>query len=192
MAKEQAREVVVDFVLKNANDETDVAGLNISNEYATGFDEDDKEKTILNGLAYMKVYTLVGDYRTAFNSLPEDAAALPIPVGYIAPQTGDYTFSMVESDYSEVEHVWLTDYEMSSTVDLLEESYEFHTNNGAFNERFAIHVILRPKVPTGVDNIDADAYSDQPVKFLYHDQMYILLNGVIYDATGKRVQTINK
>lgn len=189
--EEIAREVIVDFSLTNGS-VTDVAGLTISNQYSEGFDMDDKEKTIQNGNAAMKVYTLVGEYRTAFNSLPEAAAALPIPVGYIAPQTGDYTFSMVESDYSEVEHVWLTDYEMSSTVDLLEESYEFHTNNGAFNERFTIHVILRPKVPTGVDNIDADSYFDQPVKFLYRDQMYILLNGVIYDATGKKVREINK
>lgn len=187
------REIIVDFSLTNGS-VTDVAGLTISNEYSADFDMDDKEKTIQNGNASMKVYTMVGEYRTAFNSLPETAAAQPIPVGYIAPNAGSYKFSLVDGDYSEVEHIWLTDYDEGSTVDLLtEESYEFQTNSGAFNERFAIYVILKPESPGTLTDAELveDEY-EQPQKFIYRDQLYIFNNGRLHDATGRRVREVNK
>ena len=43
---------------------------------------------------------------------------------------------------------------------------------------------------TGVDNIGTG--DEQIHKFIYQDKIYILHHGVIYDATGKRVITINK
>ena len=184
------REVMIDFTL-TTNGITDKAGLTVGNDYSADFDMEDKEKTIVNE-NYLKVYTLVGEYRTAFNSLPEAVAELPIPVGYIAPQAGTYYFSLDDGDYSSVEHVWLTDYEMSSTVDLLDGAYEFQTAKGTNNTRFALNIILKPETeetPTGVEDIEAD---DGPMKFIRHDKMFIKLNGVIYDATGKKVLKINK
>ncbi len=186
------REVDIDFMLTDANGTSDQAGLTVGNEYSEDFDMDDKEKTIVNE-NYLKVYTIVGDYRTAFNALPEAAAALPIPVGYIAPNAGYYTFSLVDGSYAEVEHVWLTDYETSSTVDLLEGAYEFETAKGTNNARLVLNIILKPEThetPTGWEEIDET--DDGPTKFIYQDKMFIKQNGVIYDATGKRVREINK
>lgn len=186
------REVDIDFMLTDANGTSDQAGLTVGNEYSEDFDMDDKEKTIVNE-NYLKVYTIVGDYRTAFNALPEAAAALPIPVGYIAPNAGYYTFSLVDGSYAEVEHVWLTDYETSSTVDLLEGAYEFETAKGTNNARLVLNIILKPEThdtPTEVEEIDET--DNGPTKFIYQDKMFIKQNGVIYDATGKRVREINK
>ena len=186
------REVDIDFLLTDANGTSDQAGLTVGNEYSEDFDMDDKEKTIVNE-NYLKVYTIVGDYRTAFNALPEAAAALPIPVGYIAPNAGYYTFSLVDGSYAEVEHVWLTDYETSSTVDLLEGAYEFETAKGTNNARLVLNIILKPEThdtPTEVEEIDET--DNGPTKFIYQDKMFIKQNGVIYDATGKRVREINK
>ena len=186
------REVDIDFLLTDANGTSDQAGLTVGNEYSEDFDMDDKEKTIVNE-NYLKVYTIVGDYRTAFNALPEAAAALPIPVGYIAPNAGYYTFSLVDGSYAEVEHVWLTDYETSSTVDLLEGAYEFETTKGTNNARLVLNIILKPEThdtPTEVEEIDET--DNGPTKFIYQDKMFIKQNGVIYDATGKRVREINK
>ncbi len=190
--KMKEREVMIDFTLTDANGTSDNAGLTVGNDYSADFDMEDKEKTIVNE-NYLKVYTMVGEYRTAFNSLPEAVAELPIPVGYIAPSAGQYTFALVEGDYSEVEHVWLTDYETSRTVDLLEDVYEFETAKGTNNARLVLNIILKPEsheTPTGLDEIDET--DDGPTKFIYHDKMFIKQNGVIYDATGKRVKEINK
>ena len=191
---EPVREVFVDFQLINSNGQSDVAGLTISDQYSDEFDMNDKEKTIQNGNNSMKLYTLVGEYRTAFNALTEATAALPIPVGIIAPSAGTYRFAKLEdADYSEVEHLWLTDYLQSRYVDLLVEPfYEFTTEAGRFEDRFAINATLAPKQDTPTDIDGTSEEIDQPIKFIYHDKMYILRNGVLYDATGKRVREINK
>ena len=184
------REVDIDFMLSDDNGVSDQAGLTVGNEYSADFDMDDKEKTIVNE-NYLKVYTMVGEYRTAFNSLPEGVAELPIPVGYIAPKAGYYFFSMVEGNYSEVEHVWLTDYETSSTVDLLDGIYEFQCEKGTNNNRFVLNIVLKVEhdnTATGLDEVEGD--SQQPLKFIYQDKMYIRHGGVLYDATGKQVREI--
>lgn len=191
-----AREVEIDFTLSDTNGKSDNAGLVVGNDYSPEFDMDDKEKTIVNE-NFLKIYTMVGEYRTAYNSLPEATAALPIPVGYIAPAEGKYTFALDDEDYSEVDHIWLTDYEKDVTVDLLDATdyaYEFETVKGTNNTRLALNIVLKPEeidpIVTGMESIDG--YGDEPVKFIHQDKIYILYHGVIYDATGKKVKTINK
>ncbi len=184
------REIVVDFMLLDSNGKADVAGLNISNDYSELFDADDKEKTIKNN-DYMKVYTLVDGIRTAFNSLPEEAAELPIPVGVIIPEAGDYTFSFA-SETSELEHLWLIDYAMSAETDLLMDDYTFSGTVGQYNERFAINAVIKKEGETTDLGSVIDKSKDKPLKFIYQDKMYILLNGVIYDITGRKVREINK
>lgn len=188
------REVNLDIQLADEMAHTDVMGLNINNEYSSAFDKEDKEKTLLGGENYMKIYTLVGNYRVAFNSLSETAAAQPIPVGVITPDAGYYTFSLVDGlDVTEVEHVWLWDYEKSSQTDLLVEDYQFYSTHGQLEDRFAINVILKtePEVPTDVEVINVEA-SDVPYKFIWQDHIYIMYRGVVYDITGRRVMEINK
>ena len=191
-----SREVDIDFTLTDPNGSSDNAGLTVGNDYSAEFDMDDKEKTIVNE-NFLKVYTMVGEYRTAFNSLPEATAALPIPVGYIAPVDGKYIFALDEAEYAEVEHVYLTDYDKNITVDLLDaqdNAYEFEATKGTNNTRLALNIILKEEkedpIGTGVNHLDVD--SDVPIKFIYQDKMYILHRGIIYDATGKRVREINK
>lgn len=190
----QPREIAIDFTLSDENDNSDVAGLDISDDYSGAFDSEDKEKTILGGENYMKVYTIVGDYRVAFNALPEADAAQPIPVGVITPDAGYYTFSLVEDlDVKEVEHVWLSDYEKSTQTDLLTEDYTFYGTHGQLEDRFAINVILKSKENTeDIEEIMVDTTEERPLKFIYRDQMYILYKGVIFDITGRKVSEINK
>lgn len=187
------REINIDIELIDANGTTDLAGLNISNDYSENFDMEDKEKTI-TGTKYMKVYTMVGDYRTAFNSLPEAAAALPIPVGYIAPSAGEYTFSLAaDLNVAEVEHVWLTDYEQSSQTDLLIDDYKFYSALGQIDDRFALNVMLKndEETPTDIEPVEKDI-SDRPYKFIWNNHIYIMYQGVVYDITGRKVGEINK
>ena len=191
-----AREVDIDFLLTDPNGGSDNAGLTVGNDYSAEFDMDDKEKTIVNE-NNLKVYTMVGEYRTAFNSLPEAAAALPIQVGYIAPVDGKYIFSLDEAEYDDVEHIWLTDYEKNVTVDLLDatdSAYEFDATKGMNNTRLALNIILKQEdvnsITTDVDAIEMG--NDVPTKFIYQDKMYILYRGVIYDATGKKVKEVNQ
>lgn len=189
------REVIVDFAMTDDHDKSDVAGLEISDIYSASFDEDDKEKTIVNGTEFMKIYTIIDAYRVAFNSLPEEKASQPIPVGIITPEAGYYTIALADGlDISEIEHVWLTDYEKGTQTDLLKEDYRFYNAPGQLEDRLAINVVLSPKkedVATGIEDTLEPA-RENAFKFIYRGQMYIMLNGVVYDVTGKQVKLLNQ
>lgn len=184
------REVEFEVLLSNAS-RTDNTGLLIAEKYSPAYEINaDLEKMI----GAMSIYTIYGGYNLAYNALsPADAEQL-IPVGYVAPAAGEYSFALDEQgDYEQIEHIYLTDYEQSRTVDLLDDTYVFTTAAGKVENRFVINVILKPEqeeVATGTENIRMD--NDMSVKFLYEEKIYILRNGVIYDATGKKVREINK
>ncbi len=120
-----------------------------------------------------------------------------MPIGYQVPVAGTYTLSISETYYSDLlDALYVTDHAMSPelTVDLMNAPYEFSVNQAETNnERFTISLILKSEnqgPTTGLENIGVQ--TDGAIKFIYHDKMFILHNGTIYDATGKQVTTINK
>ena len=189
----QDREVEVDIILSN-DSRQDNMGLLIAEQYSPAYEINaDLEKMI----GSMSVYTIFSGYNLAYNALSPDDAKQFIPIGYVAPSAGEYTFSLDDnSDVNEIDHIYLTDYQESVTVDLMEQDYIFMTTSGKNESRFAINATLKEETdtPTDIDIINGggDLNADAPQKFIYHDKMYILRNGVLYDATGKKVREINK
>ncbi len=128
-----------------------------------------------------------------------------MPIGYQVPAAGTYTLTMSEMYVSEdVESLFVTDHEANPevTVDLLAEpfKYDFDVLQAETNNtRFTVSIILKDKAPedpespgVATDIDDANSENGQPKKFIHNDKMYILRNGIIYDATGKKVREINK
>ena len=120
-----------------------------------------------------------------------------MPIGYQVPAAGTYTLSISETYYSDLlDALFVTDHAMSPevTVDLMSAPYEFSVNQAETNnERFTVSVRLKSEnqgPTTGLEN--AGVQRDGLTKFIYQDKMFILHNGIIYDATGKKVTTINK
>lgn len=181
----------VEFEVLLANDtRSDNLGFLIGEDYTPAYEINaDLEKMI----GSMSVYTIYNGYNLAYNALSPTNAAEQIPIGYVVPTVGEYTFALDESsDIEDVEHIYLIDYETSAITDLVTDVYTFTTLEQKSDTRFAINVALKSKdnTATGLDNMNTN--SELPTKFIYQDKMYILHHGVIYDATGKRVITINK
>ena len=72
------------------------------------------------------------------------------------------------------------------------DDYTFSGTVGQYNERFAINAVIKKEGETTDLGSVIDKSKDKPLKFIYQDKMYILLNGVIYDITGRKVREINK
>ena len=124
-------------------------------------------------------------------------AAESMPIGYQVPAAGTYILSLTETyDSNYLEALYVTDHEMSPevTTDLMITSYEFSVNQAETNnKRFTVAIKLKNgdnNDVTGLDNLGIG--NEHLMKFIYQDKIYILHHGVIYDATGKRVITINK
>ena len=185
------REVELEILLSN-DTRQDNMGLLIADQYSPAYEINaDLEKMI----GSMSVYTIFGGYNLAYNALSPDDAKQFIPIGYVAPSAGEYTFSLDDnSDVNEIDHIYLTDYQESVTVDLMEQDYIFMTTSGKNESRFAINATLKEETdtPTDIDIINGggDLDGEKPIKFIYHDKMYIYHRGVIYDATGKKVREI--
>lgn len=180
------------IVLNNENGE-DVMGLKISENYTADYEINaDLEKLLGDGTS-LRTYMRYGDMNMAYVAINEMLAKEWIPVSVRIPADGEYTFSLHEaSKVSELEGVYLIDYQNGDKVtNLIEQSYTFSSTAGTINGRFAINAKAGERqTPTGIDAINAggDINSDKPFKFIYHDKVYIWLNGVIYDTTGKRVK----
>lgn len=186
-----SREVEFEVLLSNGK-QSDNTGLLIYEEFTPAYEINaDLEKMI----GSMSVYTIYGGYKLAYNALSPINASEWIPVGYIAPAAGEYTLSLddVEKIVEQVEHVYIIDYNANNIVDLMDEEYKFTTDKEQNDNRFAINVVLiqdKDNTTTGLDMIQGN--NAAPIKFIYHDKMYIQSGGVIYDATGKQVTNINK
>ena len=181
----------VEFEVLLANDtRSDNLGFLIGEDYTPAYEINaDLEKMI----GSMSIYTIYNGYNLAYNALSPTNAAEQIPIGYVVPTVGEYTFALDESsDIEDVEHIYLIDYETSAITDLVTDVYTFTASEQKSDTRFAINVTLKSKesTVTGLVNINKD--SEQSLKFIHNDKIYILHNGIIYDATGKFVETINK
>ena len=185
----QEREVEFEILLDNES-RSDNTGLLIAEKYSPAYEINaDLEKMI----GTMSVYTIFGGYNLAYNALSPEDASQPIPVGFVANVAGDYTFSLSDkSDVEGIEHIWLTDYEVAGgfTTDLMDDTYSFGVKQAGRNEtRFTLRIEMKDEaeVPTDIGNVEG-MDSEHPLKFLYRDKLYILRNGVLYDATGKKVK----
>ena len=183
-------EVEFELLLSNGK-QSDNTGLLISEEYTPSYEINaDLEK--MTGA--MSVYTIYNGYNLAYNALSPLNAQEQIPVGYIVPAKGEYTFALdPNSDLDAFKHIYLMDYEMGVTTDLIYDAYTFYTADTKSDKRFAIHIELfsdSENKPTGFEDVGLD--SEQPYKFMYRGILYIMHNGVIYNTTGQQLNTMDK
>ncbi|MBR2166807.1 MAG: hypothetical protein IJ920_00490, partial [Paludibacteraceae bacterium] len=192
--EEKEEEVNVIISLSNEN-QSDKAGIVLHSKYDAAYNEaDDADYPKLMSNTQLALWSIVGEERLASNGLPKTAIE-NIPLGYQAPTTGHYSFTlnMEESNTKLLKHVWLTDLETATVLDLLLEDYTFnHTQSEQSTTRFllGIELFTSEELTTSVDEFGDSNVDVKPIKFIYKGMMYIQSHGVIYDATGKRVREI--
>ena len=183
-----------------ADGEKDQTGMFIGEHYSDDIDFDDYEKMFGSSTDNTKLWLMHEGKRMAFEAMTESTAAAYTPLGYRAPKKGTYYMdvNLEVSDLTDVEAIYLSDnLSEVSDYDLLEGAYEFESDATTYNDnRFVVRVVLRNEAPgtaTDIENIiGIHSDSESPYKFIYQNRMYIMRNGIIYDATGQQVLTINK
>lgn len=172
------------------------AGLTVDKNAAEGYQYGEDQNIFENkaDLNYLKLYSIVDGHYLVGNTLTPAEITELIPLEFYAPEAeGDYIFSMDEgSEAEDFEEIILYDALLNRQTDLKTGDYSFSTGEAGFVEnRFYINLIPQKEdTATGLD--DANEDTERPLKFIYHNKMFILQNGVIYDATGKKVREINK
>ncbi len=135
------------------------------------------------------IYTLTGDtIEVAGNCLPISETLTIVPVGVTIGANGEYTFSMpeVSADMS----VILVDNELGTRIDLRLMDYAVNMTIGSYTDRFTLELSTARGAATVMESVEgADLKDGKAHKFVRDGIMYILRDGVIYDARGARMKS---
>ena len=155
-------------------------------DFTTGFDNGwDGDKWDGNGSA---LYIYTPDSAGTENSVSAVPELEGTVIGFRAGAEDDaYTLSFEYLNSSEPLYLYDTQYKTYTRM-ATGVTYRFFTSDKDKHERFVI-VRKAQEVATGVGEVPSDdVQGTKAKKLLIEDKMYILLNGALYDATGKVVK----
>ena len=191
-AEERPVKMDVDITLSD-NHSSDQTGIIISDRYSEAY-EIGRDLEKLFGSAYnLSVYTLMADNTPlAFQALAIRSSMQVIPVGYRAPEQGEYTFRLNEATSSidllneQYEQLVLVDYQTGELTNLLISDYTFYSERVQSDSRFALYAVPRQNAPTDLPN--AIGQDKQAQKIIHNGHLYILRDGNVYNGNGQIVK----
>lgn len=156
----------------------------------------DENSKIINA-GHLNFYTFAGTTSMYANGMTYAEGQEWNAAGLTIVKDGEYTFSASKANTNYVKSVLLKDLYSNMEYDLLSSEVTIFLEKGetgVIDDRFAIKIVLKDEkeTPTALDELNEKGINRGPEKFIYNDKFYIRYNGVIYDAVGKRVKTINK
>jgi uncharacterized repeat protein (TIGR01451 family) len=178
------------YIRLSHGNEKDLMGLIIGEDYTEAYEANADLAKILGAGNSVKTYMRYGEMDMAYVAINKVLARQWIPVTVNLPEDGEYTFSLTNSSTVDaLEGVYLIDYTSNEITNLIENDYTFVATGGTISNRFAINATVGERqTQTEIDVVGANKNGDEPIKFLYHDKVFIWHHGVIYDATGKKVR----
>ena len=156
-------------------------------DFTTGYDAGHDGEKIGESYVAPWLYTSREDGTAdAVAALPDLEGAL---INFRAGEDEIYTFGF-EYEAEDAEPLYLLDLTNNAYTRVeTGSSYTFVTTDKADHKRFALTRYRAPQITTGVEDAQEDnVRSTKAVKFIENDKLYILLNGVLYDGTGKRAK----
>lgn len=132
------------------------------------------------------IYSFIGYERAAANSMQMNTETTTIvPLGLNIEATGEYTFSI--PDGTNGIGITLIDEETGIRTSLSALDYTVELAAGDYTERFWIEISPVKGAETGIDP-GVDARENGVRKVMIDGLLYIVRDGKMYDATGKRVE----
>lgn len=187
-AKADDTTIRTDIYLTNTDGtEQDRMGLVINDRYTTQYEIGaDLERMFGEGYT-LATYTVMQGSRLAFNALSATDAREEIPVGFRAPEAGEYTFAInPEADMTNVSQIILRDKETGDITNLLNADYTFSVPTRAqCDTRFTLSIIPQQHTPTGISDGISNKVGTR--KTFYNGHLYIIRDGKVFDATGKTI-----
>lgn len=133
----------------------------------------------------INIYTYAGNYDVGANVL--SVGDHLVPVGLEVRKTGTYVLSMA-GEFSG--SVYLIDQETGERTNLALDDVTIDLGKGTYDERFVLDIHVDDEIVTDVEYSagEGSMKDGKPHKFLKNGIMYLLRDGVVYDARGQRVE----
>ena len=146
--------------------------------YDSGWDGEAWGGSDLSPMAYVSID---GRY-DAVSAVPEYEGTV---IGFRAGEDNECTIDFEYSEENEPLYLYDTETKQYTRV-VTGNAYHFTTSDKAYHERFIL-TRNNPQTPTDIGNGEASGGA-RAKKFILNDKMYIMINGLLYDATGKVVK----
>ncbi len=150
-------------------------------DFTRGYDSGwDGEQWGGNAAAPMS-YVVAETRYDAVSAIPEYEGTV---IGFRAGEDSEYTIHFDYDGMEDALYLLDTDTQIYTRV-LKGNSYTFTCADKAEHNRFIL-TRKAPQIATGTDHINTDENA-KAVKFIKDDKIFIFVNGILYDATGKMV-----
>ncbi len=198
VAEDMDKDIELAIVLEQDDKYADQMDFLLNDAYSAVYDRNADFTKMMNNTNFNLFGVHMDDY-LSFVAIDTYTARSSVAIGYQVPQAGQYTLRLSDKPYvmwSMVDAIYVTDHEVTPevTTNLLDEAYTFQVSNAETNTtRFSISIVPSKESGGTTTAVDDILHQDiQTQKFIYNDQLYILRGGVVYDAMGQRVTTINQ
>lgn len=123
----------------------------------------------------------------AFAGVSDESIEQGVALTVYSPSEQELTFSLRENDWlGRLDKVWLVDKQTGTRTDLRTSDYAFQAVAGTTTGRFLIQGQF--STPQGNERIENESLELRgATKVMIKDQLYIRINGHMYDVTGKLV-----
>ena len=176
------------YIRISGNGMNDQFGLLIHSRYSAAYDLNADLTKELGSASTLRAYMLHASTKMAYLALDSLSALQTIPVEVRIPQKGTYRFALTgQTTTSSLSALWLYDKEQNRTTNLLQSDYEFEAVEGLSANRFSLNPSFAPSTPTALPFTESGG-GDIPRKFIYQGNIYILVNGILFNAEGKEVR----
>ena len=190
-AEEETRLQWIHLDVKDANgvgDHTSVLShpTRYEQTYKTGIDVAKQSLEATRALLYSSHAYGKMAFAGVSDALLENGVALTV----YSPSEQELTFSLRENNWLDrMAYVWLLDNETGMRIDLLTQDYTFDAKEGTTEGRFILQGVFKaPQGTTDIENGEASDDKAKARKLIIRDKMYIMVNDLMYDATGKKVK----
>ncbi|MBQ0153422.1 MAG: InlB B-repeat-containing protein [Bacteroidales bacterium] len=168
--------------LKKGNNTEDNTYIYMDTRATTDFDNQ-MDLTKITDTRANQIYSVTEEVEYAGNTLPVEDQIVPLTVNINA--NGAYTFAMPEM--TDGLEVYLMDNATNAHIDMAIDSYTIDLNKGKIADRFYLDVRVKERTtPTIIETIGSDGNptGDRFIKVIQNDQLHIIRNGRIYNASG--------
>ncbi len=171
--------------LKKGNNTEDNTYIYMDARATTDFDNQ-MDLTKITDTRANHIYSVINEVEYAGNTLPVEDQIVPLTVNINA--NGAYTFAMPEM--TDGLEVYLMDNATNAHIDMAIDSYTVDLNKGKIADRFYLDVRVKERTtPTIIETIGSDGNptGDRFIKVIQNDQLHIIRNGRIYNASGMKL-----
>jgi hypothetical protein len=159
-------------------------------DFAEGFENGWDGRKMFGESVAPQLYAVTPDGNMAVNCVPDLEGTV---IGFKAG-TKDQQYTMT-FEYEDAEPLYMVDTKTNTYTQVMTgNEYTFQTNDLGAHTRFILTRNNAPQTPTDLESTSDSSLKgrERGLKFIEGEKMFILMNGVLYDATGRRVERVRE